>query len=194
MPEEIVREDRVERPAGDGLDAHKQIAQEEPAGGQGQGDGHVQHRALAGPDLGLSHDLQAVGNRFDAGVRAAAERIGPQEDQKNAHASEGGQIIGELDMDLVRQGLEVAEIAENAVAEHQNVRGDEGQEDRRQQLDGFLDSPDVQDHQEPDEPGGGGDLILLILQGQVTEQRVGARSDGDRNREHVVDDQRSNPK
>ncbi len=174
MFEEIVREDGVERSAGDRRDIQQQIAHEEPAGGQGQGNGHVEHRAFPGSDFGLSHDLQTVGNRLDAGVRAAAERIGPQKDQENAHASDGGQIMGEFGMDVTRQGFEAAEIAEYAVAEQQNMRGDENDEDGRQDLDRFFDPADVQDHQEHDQSRGGQDLVLLISQGQEAEQGIHA--------------------
>ena len=45
---------------------------------------HVDHGPLAGLDPRLAHDRQAVGDRLDAGVGAAAQRIGADEEQQQA--------------------------------------------------------------------------------------------------------------
>ena len=54
----------------------QQIGQHQAAGRQGQRDGHVDHGPLGGGHLGLAHHGHAVGDGFDAGVGAGAERIG----------------------------------------------------------------------------------------------------------------------
>ena len=94
-------------------------------------------------------------------------------------------------MNVCSDGCETAEVAEYAVAEHDDVGDDEGCENGRQDHDGFLDAPDVQNHQEHDEHGGGRDLKPMELRRQVAEQGVNARSDGDSDRQNVVDDQRT---
>ena len=44
---------------------------------------HVEHRALRVGDPRLPQDLDAVGDRLDPGVRAAAQRIGAQDDEEH---------------------------------------------------------------------------------------------------------------
>ena len=56
---------------------------------------HVQHGALAGLDLRLPHDRQAVGDRLDAGVGAAAQRVGPDEQQQQAADAQRGGAMAE---------------------------------------------------------------------------------------------------
>ena len=81
-------------------------------------------------------------------------------------------------------------MAEDAVAEHEDVGNDEGGEDRRQHQDGFVDAPDVQDHQQHDQHRGRRNLEPGELRRKVAEQGIDARGDGNGDRQDVVDDQR----
>ena len=72
-------QDRVQRPAGLVLDAEQQVREQDAAGGERERHRHVEHGALAGRDPRLAQDLQAVRDRLDAGVGAAAEAVGAQE-------------------------------------------------------------------------------------------------------------------
>ena len=51
-------------------------------------DGHQHHRALGGPHARLAHDADAVRDGLDAGVGAAAERVGAHEELERAEHAE----------------------------------------------------------------------------------------------------------
>ena len=93
---EGVGQDGVEGLALHRLDPHQQVAQEQDAGREGQGGGHVEHGALAGLHPRLAHDLQAVGDRLDPGVGAAAQGVGPQEEEQDAEGADGGEVVPEV--------------------------------------------------------------------------------------------------
>ena len=82
--EDVLREDGVHRLARRVVDVEQQVADQDAAGGEGQRDRHVDHGPLAGGDARLAHDLEAVRHRLDAGVGAAAEGVGAQQQQRHA--------------------------------------------------------------------------------------------------------------
>ena len=73
----LLEQHGVHRLALGGRDVPEQVADQQAAGRERQRDGHVDHRALAGLHARLAHDGQAVGDGLDAGVGAAAHRVGP---------------------------------------------------------------------------------------------------------------------
>ncbi len=89
--------DGVERLAGLGLDVEQQVAEQNSAGDEGQRHGHVDHRALAGLGARLAQDRQAVADRLDPGVRAAAQAVGAKENHRQRQHP-----------DAVRAGVDLA--------------------------------------------------------------------------------------
>ncbi len=76
-----VAENGVEHHRVQGLASHwtsvpQQVQQDDAAGGEGQADRHVQHGQFAGAYARLGQRIDVVRHRLDAGVGAAAERIG----------------------------------------------------------------------------------------------------------------------
>ena len=83
---------RVQAPAGDDraegdriqglvryfLRVPEQIEQDDAAGGEAQRAGHVEHGVFAGLDPRLTQHVDVIGDRFQPGVGAAAQRIGAQ--------------------------------------------------------------------------------------------------------------------
>ena len=74
---------RVQRLAAHRGDVPQQVADQQAAGGERQRDRHVEHGPLGGLHARLAHDGQAVRDRLDAGVGAAAQRVGVNEEQEH---------------------------------------------------------------------------------------------------------------
>ena len=88
--DELLDQHRVQRLALDGAHVPEQVADQQAAGGDRQRGRHVEHRALAVSHARLLHDRHAVGDRLDAGVGAAAEGVGVQEEQRHRAEPEAG--------------------------------------------------------------------------------------------------------
>ena len=65
-------------------------AEDDARRGEGERDRHVEHRLLRVVDLRLPQDRHAVGNGLDAGVRAAAQRVGAQDDEEHRQEPDRG--------------------------------------------------------------------------------------------------------
>ena len=176
----------------------QQVAEDDAAGGHRQADGHVRHGALGGLDPGLAHDLQAVGDRFDSGVRAAAQRVGAHEEERQPAESERAHAVREPGRDLVRHLAGAPEVQADSRADDQRVRGEEGEKDGHQRGHRFLHATEIQ--QDQDEHSEELDVELqrhadddqvgpACAVGQHAEDRVAAGGDGDGDGENVVDDQ-----
>ncbi len=76
------------------------------------------------------------------------------------------------------------------VADQQDVYDDEGDEDRQQHLDRFLHPAQVQHHQHRDEGHAERDLPVVQICREQAEHGICARRDRDRDRQHVIHDQR----
>ncbi len=111
---------------------------------------HEDHRPLRRADLGLAHDLHAVRDGLDAGVRAAAERVGAHEEHERAESAERRDRVAEVDARLVGDRPDLADVPEDRDDEQDDVRHDERHEHRRNRLHRLLDAPDVEDRQESD--------------------------------------------
>ena len=184
-----VGQDGVERLGLPRRDLQQQVAEEQAAGGEGQRDRHVQHGLLAGLHLGLAQDLHAVGHGLDAGVGAAAQRVGAQEQGQHAQAAQRGQAGVEVGFDAVKDGADLRQVREDAVADHENVGHHEDDEDGGQEGHRLLDPAQVEHDQQQDQEEVEEDLVRLPGDGQEAEQGVSAGDDGDGDGQHVVDQQ-----
>ena len=129
-PEDSFREHGVHRLSGHVLDAQQQIADQDARRRQGERDRHVEHRALAGGDARLAHDLEAVGHRLDAGIGAAAHGVRAQQQERHASQAQGREPRGEAVAAAVAEtSRDFAGVAENGPADEQGVGGEEDQED-----------------------------------------------------------------
>ena len=73
------------------------VAEENAARGEGEREGHEGHGSLRGAHTRLAQHDHAVGDRLDAGVGAAAEGVGAQQNQDQrqpAHRVPGAHQIG----------------------------------------------------------------------------------------------------
>ncbi len=71
-----------------GHDPVQEVGDHQAHDRDGKGDGHVAHGALAGPDLRLPQNGQAVADRLDPRVGARAHAVGAQDEQDHAAESE----------------------------------------------------------------------------------------------------------
>ena len=85
---------------------------------------------------------------------------------------------------------EFGNVGEDAVADEEEVRAQEDEEDRQEHLDRFLHPPEVQHHEHRERRRGRAELVGLPLQRQEGEDGVGSRRDGDGDREDVVHHER----
>ena len=167
----------------------EQVTEKEERGGKGQRGGHVEHGALAGLHPWLAHDLQAVGDRLDAGVGAAPQGVGPHEEQQDADHADGGDVVADAAAKLAHHRDEAVRVDGDPVDEHDDVGRHEEHEDRRQDRYRFLDAPDVEDDQDHYQEAGEGNLEVVILDRQVAEDRIHAGGDRDGDGHHVIDQQ-----
>ena len=72
-------------------------------------------------DLRLAHDLQAVGNGFDAGVGTAASGEGGGEDHEQSPYAEGGNTLVKSGGDVAGDGAEVGEVGRDAADDKDGV-------------------------------------------------------------------------
>ena len=88
MPGHPLEQHRIEGLSGHRRNVVQHVAEEDAARDEGQRDRHVDHRALAGHGARFAQDRQAVADRLDSGVSAAAEAIGAQEDDRERDETE----------------------------------------------------------------------------------------------------------
>jgi hypothetical protein len=157
---------RVQRLAALVVDVVQQVAEEDPARREGQRDRHHQHGALAGLGLGLAQDLGAVADRLDAGVGAAAERVGAQEDEREARPAERPEVVAGVPHGRLHHRAEVGRVAEDAPGDEHDVGDEEREEDRDEHADRFLDAAQVQRGEGDHDEHGGGQLESAPFRGQ----------------------------
>ena len=185
-----LRQHVVHRLAGHRVDAHQQVSEDDPARGDRQAGGHVDHGPLGGQDPRLPHDVEPVGDRLDAGVGARAQRVGAEEEQCETDESHGAQVVRKTVGHAARDLVGPAEVEEDAARDQDGVRRQEGEEDGHQDADRFPDAPEVQhgedghrhqlDRQLPDMP---------VLR-EVAEDGLAAGRHRRRAGEDVIDQQR----
>ena len=113
--------------------SREQVAEQDAARRERERRGHVEHRALAGLHARLAQDRDAVRDGLDAGVRAAAQRVGAQEERdrcaearrRAVHAS--GVVLARPPRDDVR---ELGACAERRRQDDDRVRASRGRRGR----------------------------------------------------------------
>ena len=184
-----VEEHGVERLARHGPDLKEQVADDESDHGDGQGQGHVEHGALAGFFPGFAQDGQAVGHGLDAGIGAGAHAVGVQHEEQHADHAEFGMGRAHILAQPAGQGGQGRGMGAHAVADDHGVGDDKGHEHRHESHDRFLDPAQVE-HDQKHHPGDGhAKTPGLPGCGQETEDRVRAAGHGQGDGEHVVDKQ-----
>ena len=183
----------------DEADVEEQVAEDDAARRDREADGHVCHRPLGGLHPRLAHDLQAVRDCFDARVRAAAQRVCAEEEEREPAEAHRAQPAMEAGRDLRRDLVRASQMEPDAGGDDDRVRRDEDEEDGRQGLHRLLDAAQVQEDE--DDERGQLDLELEreprylqvrppIAVGQDAEQRIAAGRDRDGDGQNVVDEQR----
>ena len=181
----------VQRLAGHRRDVPQQITDQQAGGGEGQRHRHVQHRPLRGAHARLAHDRQAVRHRLDAGVGAAAQRVGVHEEQEHpAHAQRPHPLV-KAGRHLSHGGRERVGARDHAADDHRDVGDHEDHEDRRQRDRRFAHAADVQRRQAEDEEHLERQLEPEPRRRQEAEDHVAGGGDRDGDGEDVVDEQRA---
>ncbi len=75
------------------------------------------------------------------------------------------------------------------VDDHGDVHDHEGHEDRHQQRDRLLHSPQVQDDEKTEDDDLHRLLVVMQVQGEERKELVAGRGDGDGDRQDIVDQQ-----
>ena len=83
LGKDAAEHDRVERLAFDRRGVPQQVQQDDAACREREAEGHHQHGQLAGADDRLGQAIDVVGNRFDPGIGAAAQRVRLQEQRQH---------------------------------------------------------------------------------------------------------------
>jgi len=174
---EHLRQPVVHRLPRDRMDAHQQIPEDDPAGGHGEAGGHVDHRPLAGEDARLAHDREAVRDRLDSGVRARAQRVGAQEQQRKGDEPHGAEIVREAVRDAARHLVGAPEMEADASADQDDVREQESEEDGQQDPDRFLHAAQVEDRQRCDRGQLDRQLPHVPVAREVAEDRLASCRD-----------------
>ena len=103
---------------------------------------------LAVCDARLAHHPDAVGDGLDAGVRAAAQRVGAHEELERAERSERRRRVGRRSSRTsVLTAPQLGDMAADRDQQQDRVRDDEDGEDRRDRRDRFLDAAEVHHRQ-----------------------------------------------
>jgi hypothetical protein len=191
VAEDDLRIDRVHRARHLGAGSHEQVAQDDPAGGEGQRDRHVEHGPLRVGDARLAQDLHAVRYGLDSGIGPAAERVGAHHDEGEGNPA-----------DLRRRPSGVADGRAEERGELEGVRGesreneegmhpDEEEEDRDEDGDALLDASQIEDDEGERHDYLGREFEGLPARRQQAEDLVAARRDRYGDRQYVVDDERA---
>ena len=189
--EQGVRQGRVQGPSLFGADPREEIADEEAGRGYRERDREVRHGLLAVVDPRLAHDLHAVRYGFDSGVRAAAERVGAEEDDRQREKADALEVRAQAASDASRNLGRDPRLAREAVDEDDDVGDDEDHEDGHEDGDGLFGAADIEDDHEDDQDGGHPDLERLPRGREIAEHGVGAGDDRDRDGQDIVDYERA---
>jgi hypothetical protein len=149
----------------------QQVADQQTTGGERERERHVCHGPFGGGDPGLVQDLQAVGDRLDPGVGPGSQRVSPQQDQHDGHETKLTEVAVQLDMSRADYLGQRPEVAHDSIADEQDVRGDEDQKDRQQDLDRLLDAPQVQHQQHEKDSDVERHLVRLPIERQEVRLR-----------------------
>src|SRR3989338_5004966 len=144
---ETLEEDGVQRLARLGRDAQKQVDEQDAAGRERQGKGHVEHGAFGGRDLGVAHQLDAVRNRFNAGVGAGTAGVSAGQDTEQADYPDRGGAVTEAVANAHDHDRHVLPVKNEGAENRRGVGHEEQDEYRRQNDDGLLGTPQVQDNE-----------------------------------------------
>ena len=185
---------------GAGVDAQQQVGNHQSAGRDGQREGHVAHGAFGGLDARLAHHRHAIGNRLDAGIGAAAHRIGIQKQPQHAENADRRimGVLAHLGRNLGGDAADVAQVQSNRAADDEDMRQQEDQEDRQQKCDRFLDAAHVQHDEQKDRRALDNHHRLVVRETKgaeiaacQTKQRVAGRRDRGGDGQHIIDQQRA---
>jgi hypothetical protein len=136
LREERLREQCVHRllPAVlERVEVPQQVAEQEPGRDERERDRHVAHGRARRLHARLAQDRHAVADGLDAGVRAAAEREGAQEEDDHPGEAEAGRVPVEAE----RRGQRLhalsrlPDVRDDAADDQHHVADDEDHEDRR---------------------------------------------------------------
>ena len=139
---------------------------------------------------GSRKNLHSVRDGLDAGVRAAAQRVGAQEDEEGREQPQRGRVRRASVAAPWRTRRKRGCVGEEAVGDHEGMGDDEDEEDREKERDGLFDAAEVQDDQDDeDEDLRPSSFQLYPCGGQKAEDGVAPGRDRDRDRQDVVHDQ-----
>ena len=130
---------------GDGMP--QQVQHDDAGGGEGQRERHVEHGPLAGAHARLGQRIDVVRHRFDAGIGAAAQRGGAQdqrghEDPAHLPGQRAGFVQG-----VLHHQVDIAHAGAHAVNDDQHVRDHEADENRGEHLDRLLHPAQIEKYQ-----------------------------------------------
>ena len=120
--EQAPEEHGVHRLAGDWARVGQQIAEHDPAGGEGQREGHEKHRPLSCLHARLTQNRDAVRDRFDTGVGAAAERIRAQKEKRDGQAAGASNRSVKVERSVAKNSGETAEVRGHAIQNRERMR------------------------------------------------------------------------
>ncbi len=92
---------------------------------------------------------------------------------------------------IVYQRCKLAGMGKNAIHQHQKMGDDKHQKNRRHDHDGLFDASDIQYDQHKAQQAGNRHLDVMKRQGKIAEQRIHTRSDGQRDGQHIIHQQRT---
>ena len=189
-PDDGAEGNRVERLPRHGLRVPQQVEQEDAARREGKRKRHVHHRELAGAHARLGKHVDVVRHGFQSGIGAAALRVGEQHQRGDMSPAELAREFARFPERFGHERRQDRGMRDDAVGDEQHVRHHEADENRQQYLDGLLHAAQVEKGERDDEHDLGGELVGLEAKRQQRVERVHAAGDGDRDREHVIEDER----
>ena len=173
----------------------QQVQQDDAAGGERQRQRHVEHRQLAGAHARLGQRLDVVRDRLDAGVGAAALRVGAAGTATTAPTQP--MSLRELAAsppsssgDQRRQARGMARAMPYTISTRW-VTTKPRKIGSRILIDSFMPRRLSTISSTDDQRSSVPELARLEAERQQAEQRIDAARDRDRDGQHVVDDQRA---
>lgn len=180
---------RVQRLARGRLRVPQEVQQDDAAGRDRQRQRHVEHRHLSRANARLGQQVDVVRHGLEAGIGTAALRIREQQHAGHAGPADLARERGRLGHRIWHQLRQVRRMRHDAVHDQHEVRGDEAEEDRQQDLDRLLQPAQIHHDQQADEKRFGPEFIRLEAERQERRERIDAGRDRDRDGEHIVEDQ-----